>query len=141
MTRVDLNEAAEWLAGTPPEVTVYVDRRTGECVSVADGFENEFDEPLDLEADHWIALPGSFDRDEWRLMEAFAASRPKPGDRERLLDAIGGRGAFRRFKDAAQAAGLLDDWYACLHEETKKLLREVFAIEGVEFEDRPRRRS
>jgi hypothetical protein len=52
------------------------------------------------------------DFDEFAVMEAFAASQPIASIRNRLLDALRGRKPFRRFKDAADAAGVREKWFA-----------------------------
>jgi hypothetical protein len=140
MPRIDIHAVADCLEGTGPSTTVHLDKRTGECVE----FNHDFLDPdgvnadIDLEADHWIELPDSFDRDEWRMMEAFAESQAKPRDRERLLRAIHGRGAFRVFKDTAHDLGLLTRWYAYLHDETVRILRGFLTGEGMEIDDRRR---
>ena len=137
MLRIDIHDVASSLAGTGPETTVTLDRRTGECIWKSDEYDDP-DDDQDLQADPWIQLPDSHDRNEYRMMASFAASQPKSGDRERLLRAIQGRGAFRMFKDTAYELGLLDRWFACLHDETVRVLRGFFEGEGIEFDDRLR---
>ena len=44
-------------------------------------------------------------------MERFARSRTDPGVSDELDAALHGRGAFRRFKDAAHRLGIADEWY------------------------------
>jgi hypothetical protein len=139
MPKVNVHDVASSLVGTGPETTVWLDRRTGECIWMSDGYEDpELDADLDLDADHWVELPDSSDRNEWRMMERFAASQEEPGHQERLLRAIHGRGAFRMFKDTAYELGLLEPWYAYLHDETVRLLRVFLEGEGIEYEDAER---
>ena len=48
----------------------------------------------------YVRVPGADSREGYRDMEAFIDTIRSPGLQERLADAIRGRGAFRRFKDA-----------------------------------------
>jgi len=41
--------------------------------------------------------------------------------KERLLDKIRGRGAFRRFKDAIHMNGIEEEWYRFRQEELEKI--------------------
>jgi hypothetical protein len=50
-----------------------------------------------LESESYLALPDSFEIDEWSLMEQFSREH-RDRAREELLDAIRGRDAFRWFK-------------------------------------------
>ena len=50
-----------------------------------------------LEADRYIALPDRFEINDYHMMQVFAYEHD-----ERLVSAIQGRGAFRRFKDTAE---------------------------------------
>lgn len=59
-----------------------------------------------------VELMTRHDFDELAVMEAFAASQPIAAIRNRLLDALRGRKPFRRFKDAADAAGIREQWFA-----------------------------
>ena len=137
MPRIDIHDVASCLVGTGPAITVYLDTKTGECLELNDEYLDPDTLPPDFdpEADHWIELPDSFDRNEWRMMAAFAESQAKPRDRERLLRAIHGRGAFRVFKDAAHELGLIKRWYEYLHDETVRILRGFLEGEGIEYRD------
>jgi len=55
-----------------------------------------------LESDDYLSLPSKFDIHEYHIMEDFCYSVLDDRIRERLLEKIRGRGAFRHFKDAIQ---------------------------------------
>jgi hypothetical protein len=61
--------------------------------------------------DDYVQLPNRLEIDEYQMMERFAAGVAGPLPRAAVQDALHGRGAFRRFKDAVQRYGLADDWY------------------------------
>ena len=51
-------------------------------------------------ADHWLRIDAIPSREQYRMMERFIATVVNTGLRDALQDAIVGKGAFRRFKDA-----------------------------------------
>jgi hypothetical protein len=88
-----------------------------------------------LGSDHFIELPSAVDIDEYEIMERFIYSIASEDLSERLLEAIRGRGAFRRFKDVTFRYGLESDW----HSFRRRALEEI-AIEWLEANDFPWRR-
>lgn len=56
-------------------------------------------ELLDEIPDDWVAIDPVESRDAYRDMADFATAVGDPARRERLLDALDGRGAFSRFRD------------------------------------------
>lgn len=112
---------AEWAS--------YLDPETGEIVTVTDEDRRLLEESVDveelpdwqqeilpkvreaLESDRFLQLPGEFDIHEWAIMERFAHSRSTPTERDELLAAIHGSGAFRKFRHVIQQLGIQDDWY------------------------------
>ena len=109
MTKVKLKTIADALEWVNDETTVYYDIETGETEIWSEYGDNEIEEEeLEerLDAGRFIALPDSMEINEYHMMQTFAYDRD-----ERLVNAIQGRGAFRRFKDTAVEIGLIDDWY------------------------------
>src|SRR2546430_924012 len=84
-----------------PDTESFVDARTGEVVVVVDGQP----EAADLRAkviaggDQFVKIEPASSREQYKWMEQFVAMVEDPALRERLLIAIDGKGAFRRFKD------------------------------------------
>ncbi len=109
MIKVKLKTITDALEWVNDETTVYYDIETGETEVWSEYGDNEIEEEeLEerLDTGRYIALPDSMEIDEYHMMQAFAYDRD-----ERLVKAIQGRGAFRRFKDTAMEIGLIDDWY------------------------------
>jgi len=112
---------AEWAS--------YLDPETGEIVTVTDEDcrlleeEGDIDELPDwqretvakarevLESERFLQLPTEFDIHEWAIMERFAHSKSTPTERDELLAAIHGSGAFQRFRHAIRQLGIEEDWY------------------------------
>lgn len=53
----------------------------------------------------------SFEINEYDMMERFCYTIKDPEKSESLLNAIRGKGAFRRFKDMVYNLGVAEDWY------------------------------
>ena len=94
----------------------WLDRQTGEVLTVCEFERMEEDDPTReaIEADpaRYLELPAETSRDGWAQMAEFVATVRDRGLRERLERSLQGRGAFRRFKDAVQEAGVAQAWYA-----------------------------
>jgi len=56
--------------------------------------------PDDGGSEKWLRIEAIPSREQYRMMERFIATVINPGLRDALQDAIVGKGAFRRFKDA-----------------------------------------
>jgi len=113
----------------------FLDLETGEVLSavVTDpGMVGE-DAAVDVEADpdRWLAVPCLGSREAWEDMAAFAASVLDRTLADRLDRAISGRGAFRRFRDEIEDAGLVDRWRAFSDERRAGRARAWLADEGI----------
>lgn len=125
---VRLKEILEGMELQSDELTAYLHRPTGRVIAVSDeALESTEEGPegvagvdeLELAdargvlsgGDDYVQLPDRFEIDEYRMMEHFAAGVADPLPRAELQDALHGRGAFRRFKDAVRRHSLADEWY------------------------------
>ncbi|MEN8151687.1 MAG: UPF0158 family protein [Planctomycetota bacterium] len=119
-----------------------IHRRTGEIFVRADYDDIDPEdlrirERIEAEEGEWVGLPDRFDFDEYRVMRRFAGDHTESPLTERLLDTIGGRGTFRRFKNLlAEKKGLLDAWY-----EFRLRALEKKVVAELEAEDIPFRRA
>jgi hypothetical protein len=148
-----LREVVDGLDTTTGSIRAYINRKTGEVVPVSDDDAElaESDEPLDdlpqwqreaveevrrvLDDHDFIFLPSQFEIHEWSIMERFAQSQPDEEDREELLYALHGRGAFRHFKGALNRRRLWDD-----RNQFRNAALEDIAIEFLESNGIPYRR-
>lgn len=127
--QVALRDVAAHMDVPNDEWTAYINRRTGELFTVTDedarAAEGRADDDLpEWQADvvpkvrevlgskDFLRLPSKFDINEYRILERFCYGVADPAVRHEFLQAIGGKGAFGRFKVLAQHCGLLDEWYA-----------------------------
>lgn len=82
-----------------PEVHSYLHRSTGEVLRVVDGVADPtMHQRITIDASYLRVDPVS-SREQYRWMERFIATVPEGELRPRLVAAIDGKGAFRRFKD------------------------------------------
>ena len=128
----------------------YVNKRTGETVSISDEEIEAIDseEPLEdypewqqeliqvareiRDSPDCIELPSKFDIHDYAIMERFCRSQEDSELRETLLDLIHGSGAFQRFKDAINEYDIVRAWY----EFRRDSYRDI-AIEWLEGHEIP----
>ena len=136
----------------------YLNRRTGKFVTVTDEYgtlvdgeevEGVSDGQLEgppqmgdaLESSDWIALPDKFDIHEYRLLERFSLGVEDAGVRDALLQAIRGRGAFRRFKEVIHERGIAEAWYAYRDQSFEAIAVEWLEANGIAYTRTKRCRS
>lgn len=70
--------------------------------------------------DNYARIPSKFEIHDYSIMEKFCYGVEDPKKANALLNAIRGRGAFRRFKDKIAEIGLENQWFdyhdACYRE-------------------------
>jgi len=147
---VSLDTLVGELEGLTHETAVYVNRKTGEIVTVLvsdlgiveEGREG--DEELEwgddavpllrsiAESEEWCCLPDKFDIHEWQIMRDFAESMP-PNLADELENAIHGRGAFRMFRDAVYRHGIEQEWFEFKRLAFKRIAAEALEAEGIPY--------
>ena len=148
--RVKLQDLLEAMGFQSDEMTSYLHRPTGrvvivsdEAIHAAEAGGQDYYEPHELadaqgllaNEDDYLPLPDRFEIDEYRMMERFAAGLADPALRDGVLYALGGgRGVFRRFKDAVHSAGLADEWYAYRDRSYEEVARAWCEAHGIELE-------
>jgi hypothetical protein len=152
--RVKLDDIIEGLELQSEERYAFLDKRTGEVVSISDEEMQaaEDDEPIedfpdwqqDLvriakeivdETGDYIDLPTKFDIDEYSIMEKFCLSLDDSEMSDDLYSAIKGSGAFRRFKDAINEYDIADDWYKNRNDALREIAIEWCQEKGIEFDE------
>lgn len=96
---VDLAELATWIDNRD-YCSAYLDPATGEVYPAFEGEVLGADgEPIDLDDVDWRPIGGSSSREAYQDMEDFADAVGDPAVSGQLRTALGGKGAFRRFRD------------------------------------------
>ena len=130
---VKLQTIVDALYDTDDENVLYLDKEVGETVLIQDGivYGAEDVSPDEVEdGGRFIALPSSFDINNWMIMQKFIWNLDDEALRNRLNDAIHRSGAFSRFRDIVDDAGITDDWYAFRDDSYRSI-----AIEWCEDND------
>jgi hypothetical protein len=141
---VSLKEVAGEVDACPQEAEAYLNIKTGETwISLGDyddfgdEEEEETQDPKLAEiegSEDWIALPGKDEWNEYEVMEAFCESLEEGVTQTRLLDAIHGKGAFRRFKDMVHTTRMADQWYAFRDKHLMEFVAEWLAQQGIKYQ-------
>ena len=136
------------------EWRAFINRKTGELASfsgdIISAVEDE-EEASDLtpewELEVWqacrrvlddadfIRLPTQYDIHEYDIMKRFCLSRDDDGERDLLLDAIAGRGAFRMFKSTIHRRGIEQEWYSYRDAALRRIAAEFLEAEGIPYVD------
>ncbi len=124
-----------------PDVNSYLDRKSGEVLSIFSGGDDDDPAVLRVHAypDQFLLIEPVPSREQYRMMERFIESVVHDTLKAQLKDSIVGKGAFRRFKDAV---GRFPDerkrWFAfrdvLLHRFVFDWLKQ-FRIEVLEMPD------
>jgi Uncharacterised protein family (UPF0158) len=128
------------LTADPAAWSYYLDRRSGEVQMVpVDRLDDEGTWPsgdeidAGLDAGHLIPVDPLGSSVEYGWMAEFAASVGNARLRDRLEAALGGRGAFRRFKNALlDAPDERTRWFAFRDARLREAAREWLAEQGIE---------
>ena len=132
---VDLEELAGVLEGDPVTGGGRIDLRTGEvwpqpAIEYAKE-TGDFDEDEEDDEERWLWVECEGSHAGYRDMELFIAAVEDTGQADRLSIAIGGRGAFRRFKDVlSRWPELLELWYAFSEDRQRGRARAWLAAKG-----------
>ena len=91
------------------DASLYVNTRTGEVgVSLGEGLDDLASEELE-ESEEWEYLLNRHELDEIGMMRKFSRQLG-PAASQEILDALSGRGAFRRFRDVIHRRALEREW-------------------------------
>ena len=123
-----------------PETHSYLDLKTGQVVTIVDS-RPEDDEKRQLirkTEGRFVHLDPASSREQYRWMERFVQSVADDALRERLILAIDGKGAFRRFKDALLNYPVeRERWFSYRGELLHWHIQEWFRRDGITTEEPP----
>lgn len=150
--RVKLADILEGMEFQSEESYSYLNRETGEIVYVSREMlaaaedDEEGDDLPGWQKDElkianniienvgkYAQLPTSWDIHEYDIIERFCYSLPDQNQRDFLLGAIRGSGAFRRFRDNIERLGITQKWYAFRDEAYKDIAKEFCENNSVDY--------
>lgn len=130
---VPLELVVEAIESADDEWNQYLDIEEMEVVMLPENpFLGEYDEEdqelADMIEEGWnerfFRLPSKFDIHEYSIMEQFIWSLPEGRMQDSLENAIRGKGAFRRFKDAVRRYGIEEQWYGFQEKTYREIAKE-----------------
>ena len=95
---------------------------------------DEFEAMIDLEED-WVSFPNQYEIDDWTFMEDFCSSLKDEDNKIDCINAIHGKGSFRKFKDLMTRLGKLNVWYDFLEEEYRNIAKMWCEKNGIECDE------
>jgi hypothetical protein len=100
LSTYDISELATWVDSHDYHAA-WLDPATGDVWPAFEGGRplDENEEEIDLDETDWVPIGGASSRPAYQDMEDFADAVAHPLAARQLRDALGGRGAFRRFRD------------------------------------------
>ena len=153
MSKVKLEEILDALEFAGEEGDYYYNKITGEVVYIGgeeariadrDDIDNIDHYPewqreiikdaIDIEEnwDNYISLPSRFDIDEYNIMVEFCDSLDNGRKADQLLNALNGRGAFRKFKDTIIRLNVEKKWYNYRDEALRNVAMDWCKENGIE---------
>jgi hypothetical protein len=152
---VSLRDFIEEMDLMTDEATAYINRKTGELITLTHEEAAMTEDPDEAEAapqwqkdflpkarevlasEDYIPLPSKFEIHEWSIMERFARSLTDAAVSNELDAALHGRGAFRRFKDSVHRLGIADDWYRFRDAALEEIAIEFLEAHGIAYQREP----
>jgi phage anti-repressor protein len=151
VNKINLDDIIDGMEFQSGEGFSYIDKRTNtvclitqEALSLAEDGDENYPEWMKemiqlaksfLEDDtDFIELPSQYDVHEYKIMENFAFSLNDGRNEEKLLMALRGKGAFRKFKDTVIYLGMQDNWYQYREEQIKEFVLSWCKINGIHVE-------
>jgi hypothetical protein len=152
---VSLRDVLDHMEMVSDESRAYINPKTGELIALTDEELALGEDPEEaaeapqwqkdllpkarevLQSEDFLPLPGEFEIHEWSIMERFADSLSDVAVKDELLNAIHGRGAFRRFKDAVRRLGRADEWYRFRDAALEEIAIEFLEAHGIAYQREP----
>lgn len=150
---VSLQDVVDQMDLISDDMVAYINRKSGELItlttediSLAEENGNSCSIPewqreiVDkakqaLSNDDYLELPDRFEINEYGIMERYCSAIEDEQVRLAFLDAIKGKGAFRRFKDKLHEEGIDADWYKFRVNALKQIAADFLLGQGISFVD------
>jgi hypothetical protein len=121
-----------------PEVHSYLHQGTGEVIRVVDGIADPATHARISSDPTYLRVDPVSSREQYRWMERFIATVEEGPLRSKLLAAIDGKGAFRRFKDVLMGFPVdRERWFTFRSERLRTCMESWLEAQGVEAVARP----
>jgi hypothetical protein len=120
-----------------PEVHSYLQLTTGEVIRIVDGIADPGMHSRIVSDPTYLRIDPVSSREQYRWMERFVATVEDPGLRHKLMGAIDGKGAFRRFKDVLMHYPVdRERWFAFRSDRLRVSMMSWLEANNVEPQER-----
>lgn len=120
-----------------PEVHSYLHLHTGEVLRVVDGVADPAMHQRIASDQNYQRVDPVSSREQYRWMERFIATMMEPELRGKLVSAIDGKGAFRRFKDVLMVhPAERERWFEFRTERLRSCMESWLAAHSIEANPR-----
>jgi len=152
---VSLREIIDAMEMQSEESRAYLDPATGEIIHISDEDQRLAEEDVDpadlpawqrddlprirsaleaLDNNRLLPLPDKFEIHEWDIMRRFANERDDEDERQELLAAIHGSGAFRMFKSCLRRLEIEQQWYSFRDARLEQHAKDWLKSHGIAYE-------
>jgi hypothetical protein len=135
---VDWEALEDAFENNAPEVHSYLHLTTGEVLRVVDGVADPQMHVRIASDGNYLRIDPVSSREQYRWMERFIPMAEGADLRDKLGQAIDGKGAFRRFKDVLMAfAGERERWFTFRSERLRTFMEAWLAAHAIKAVPRP----
>lgn len=116
-----------------PEVHSYLHLVSGEVIRIVDGIADPTMHERVLRDSEYLRVDPVSSREQYRWMERFIATVDEPDLRNKLVRAIDGKGAFRRFKDVLMSFPVdRERWFTFRSERLRACMETWLEAHGIQ---------
>jgi hypothetical protein len=135
---VDWEALEDAFENNAPEVHSYLHLTTGEVLRVVDGVADPQMHVRIASDGNYLRIDPVSSREQYRWMERFIPLAEDNDLRDKLTQAIDGKGAFRRFKDVLMSFGdEREKWFTFRSERLRTFMEAWLAAHAIKAISRP----
>ena len=135
---VDWEALEDAFENNAPEVHSYLHLTTGEVLRVVDGVADPQMHVRIASDGNYLRIDPVSSREQYRWMERFIPLVEDTDLREKLTQAIDGKGAFRRFKDVLMSFGdEREQWFTFRSERLRTFMEAWLGAHAIKAISRP----
>jgi hypothetical protein len=135
---VDWEALEDAFENNAPEVHSYLHLTTGEVLRVVDGVADPQMHIRIASDGNYVRIDPVSSREQYRWMERFIPMVEEPDLRDKLTQAIDGKGAFRRFKDVLMSFGPdRERWFVFRSERLRTFMEAWLSAHAIQPIERP----
>jgi hypothetical protein len=129
---VDWEALEDAFENNAPEVHSYLQLDTGEVIRIVDGIADPQMHSRVMNDQAYLRVEPVSSREQYRWMERFIATVEESEFRDKLVQAIDGKGAFRRFKDVLMSYPVdRERWFAFRSERLRSCMEAWLTAHAI----------